>query len=58
VQNVVAPTFAIETAGMALTVTTTGAEVTEHPFAFVIVTEYEPEVVAVIAAVDSPVDQA
>jgi hypothetical protein len=58
VQNVVAPTFAIETAGRALTVTTTGAEVAEHPFAFVIVTEYEPVVVAVIAWVDSPVDQA
>jgi hypothetical protein len=38
-QNVVAPTLAIETAGSAFTVTVTGAEVAEHPFELVIVTE-------------------
>ena len=54
-QNVVAPAAAMLAIGCALTVTTLAREVAIHPLAFVNVTVYEPDVVAVYVDAVAPV---
>ena len=53
----VGPLAVMETVGVGLTVTVTGAEVPLHPNAFVALTVYVPELFTKIDAVVAPVDQ-
>jgi hypothetical protein len=56
-QNVVGPFAVISAVGSGLTVTVVAAEVALQPFAFVMVTLYEPPAVTLMDCVVAPLDQ-